>query len=100
MKMKNAADESQVRDAEGKMKRARTGDLEDVRFLLTLPQGRRFIWRLLSHCSVFESIWHPSALIHHNAGRQDVGHFILREVNDANAEAMIEMMKENKKEKE
>jgi len=43
---------------------------------------------------MFESIWHPSALIHANAGRQDFGHFIWQEVEAADQDAVFLMMKE------
>jgi hypothetical protein len=97
--VKNAADPEQVEKAGKKVGLQRENELADLKAVLAMPQGRRFIWRLICHCSVFESIWHPSALIHANAGRQDVGHFILVEVNEANEEALFQMMRENKEKK-
>lgn len=93
--VKNAADEEQVKEAARKEKYRRDVDLEDVKTLLGLPQGRRFIWRLLKQTKVFESVWSPSAQIHYNAGRQDFGHFIMGEVVKANPDALVQMMKES-----
>lgn len=95
--VKNASDPEQVREAEKKVKFDRKQELDDIKFLLSSIQGRRFIWRLLTHCRVFESIWHPSALIHHNSGMQDVGHFIQAEIVAAEPEAYVKMMMENQK---
>lgn len=92
----NAADEEQVHNAEEKLKTKRIQEMEDMRDVLKLPQGRRVMWKLLSHCKVFESIYHPSALIHHNSGRQDVGHFIMAEIMAANEMAFLQMMSESK----
>lgn len=96
--VRNAADEAQVAEAGKRAKFDRKQELEDVRFILDSKQGRRFLWRLLSHCKVFESIWEPSAKIHHNSGRQDVGHFLMAEVVAANEDALLQMMKEAKDE--
>lgn len=92
----NCADPEQVKQAEKKVKNRRDTELEDIRFLLSDRRARNFIWRLLTHCRVFESIWEPSAKIHHNAGRQDVGHFIMAEVVEAREDALLEMMREAK----
>lgn len=93
---KNAANEDHVKQARLSEKLIRERELNDLRYLLQSPQGRRVVWRILSHCRVFESIWHPSALIHHNSGRQDVGHFLMSEVVAAEETALITMMKESK----
>lgn len=94
--VKNAADATQVKEAKQKEVRGRERELNDVRSLLNTREGRRLAWRLLTHCRVFESIWHGSAQIHYNSGMQDVGHFLLAEITEAAPEAFLLMMKENK----
>lgn len=94
--VKNAADPAQVAEAKKKESFSRRDELDDIRFVLSYKQGRRLLWRLLKHCNVFGSVWHPSALIHHNSGKQDVGHFVMAEITEANPEAFLLMMKENK----
>lgn len=95
--IKNAADPKQVDEAEKKEKWSRKQEIEDMQFMLSTMQGRRVLWRFLSHCKVFESIWHPSALIHFHSGRQDVGHFIMSEISEADQEGFLKMMQENYK---
>lgn len=46
--VKNAADIEQVKEADGKAKRSRKDELDDVRHVLSSPQGRRFFWRYLA----------------------------------------------------
>lgn len=94
--VKNAANQTQINEASKVEKRGRELEIQDLKNILSQAHGRRFVWRLLSHCKVFESIWHPSALIHANAGRQDVGHFVLAEVMAADEEAYIKMARESK----
>lgn len=90
----NAASKPQQREAGRKIRDAAQGEDEDLLALLAMVQGRRFLWRMLKHCRVTESIWHPSALIHYNSGVQDVGHFILAEIVRVRPESYLQMMQE------
>lgn len=97
--VQNAADESQVKNAGTKEKRQREKDLDDVRNVLTTLPGRRLLWRYLSECGVFRTSWHPSALIHFNEGKRDMGLKILADITDADENFLLQMMKENKEKK-
>lgn len=97
--VKNAADETQVKEAANKEKRGRERDLEDLSFLLSDVRGRRAMWRILSYCGTFKSIWEPSAKIHYNSGQQDVGHFMLKDLMEASEAGYLLMASEAKKEK-
>lgn len=98
--VKNAADEEQVRRAENKILNGRDREIKDLQEVLSTQCGRRLIFRLLTHCKTFETIWEQSARIHYNAGIQDVGHFIMAEVVAADETALLTMMTENKKERD
>lgn len=95
--VKNAADKKQVKEASRKVKDLDAARIEDLRAVLQTIEGRRFLWRTLEHCQVFGTIWHGSALIHYNSGRQDVGHYLMDQITQADPEAMVQMIKENKK---
>lgn len=97
--VQNAGDPKQVEEARKTQQFRREDELNDLRYLLSQPQFRRFVWRMIKFCRVFESIWHQSAQIHYNSGQQDVGHFITAEIVEAEPNALISMMQENKKEK-
>lgn len=94
--VKNAASEKQVKRASEQEKLKKEDLTKDMRSILKTNEGRRVVWHLLEHCNVFGSIWRPSAEIHYLSGVQDVGHKILSMVNDADPEALIKMMIENK----
>lgn len=98
--VENAADEQQVAAGKRTEKRTRDRELADLKALLALPEGRRVFWRLLTHCSAFASIYddNPQRLAH-NAGRQDVGHFLMLEIDAAVPAALFAMMQEHSKEK-
>lgn len=93
--VKNAADESQVKGAEQKMKSARERELADMRFILSTAQGRRVIWRYLEACGVFQiSFNHSGAITSFNEGMRNIGLKLLTDINDAAPEAYVTMLKE------
>lgn len=95
--VKNAADESQVKGAERTEKRARDRELNDICSILDLPSGRRYIWKLLSRCGVYESSFDVSgSKMYFNEGQRNVGLTILADINEANPEVYVTMMKEAK----
>ena len=94
--VKNAASKEQVENAAFEMEERRNRELNDLRLVLSTKEGRRVMWRFMSHCKAFEGIWDGSARIHYNSGRQDVGHFLIKEVEAADQDAFFTMMKEAK----
>lgn len=93
----NAANPKEVKDAELKEKRGRARELEDVRFLLSTLQGRRFLWKYLGVCKIFETSWEPSAKIHYNEGLRAAGLMMLADITESDPDAFIQMMKEHRK---
>lgn len=84
----NAADRQQIQ---------RDKEMNDLRWVLSDPRGRRFIWRLIGWCKVFESIFDPSgSKAFYNSGRQDIGHRVQLEVCEADQNRYYEMMTEAK----
>lgn len=97
--VQNASNKKQVKAATQKEKRVRDRELEDLRAVLLSREGRRFVWRLLSFCKVFGTVFHSSgSQVYYNAGQQDVGHFVLSEVTAVDENKLIEMMREEKEE--
>lgn len=94
--VKNAADPEQVEKARKKETYSRDAELNDINTLKDSPGLRRFMWRILEYCKVNGSVWEASARIHYNAGQQDVGHFIMAEIAEADEEIFFQMMRENK----
>lgn len=90
----NAADPRQLRHAERKQKQQRERELADIRFVMSSAEGRRFNWSRLAKLGVFGSIWHPSALIHYNAGKQDAGHELMADLLEASEELYLTMERE------
>lgn len=97
--VKNASDESQVKDAEEKTKDKRKQDLLDVYNILNTVHGRRFFNRIIEECNVFGTSFNTNALtMALSEGVKNVGLKLLADMNEAYPEAYFMMLKENKKE--
>lgn len=96
----NAADATQVKKARKTQRRQRTMELEDIRDTVKTVGGRRFIWRLLQQCGTFQSTFSAvDGMTQYNAGRQDIGHFLLSELTHAQPDLLPALMSEAYKEK-
>lgn len=89
-------DEKSVKKESERKRVARDLELDDLRSVLKTDAGRRVIWRLLTKCRTFESVFEQSSKIYYNAGAQDLGHFIMSEIVEANEDFLLIMMKEAK----
>lgn len=90
----------QERDAEADEAKARENrrkELEDLRWLLGHPQGRRVIGRLLDEAGVFRSSFnHSGSVMAFSEGRRHMGLFITSELLEANADGYMKVLKEFK----
>lgn len=93
------SDPKKVQKAKVKEDLAREKELNDIRFIMNDPRGRRFFWRLLGALRTYESVFDNSgSKMAYNSGRQDVGHFLMSEITQANPEAYLTMINEAQKE--
>jgi hypothetical protein len=94
-KKRNAADEKGLKRDAATERYSREKYLNDIRQVLGTPSGCRFVWSLLEKCKTFNSVWEPSARIHYNAGKQDLGHEIMAEIAEADEILLFNLMKDN-----
>ncbi len=91
---KNAADVEKI-NAQGRVVRERERlERNDLATAMSTKIGRRVLWRMLTKCRVFESIYETNARIHFNAGQQDIGHWLMAEMMDADQQAWLAMQAE------
>lgn len=93
--VRDTGDKQQQERVAKKQENKRQQLQEDYHALLNSPNGRRVLWDIIAYCKVFETIWDPSAKIHFNSGRQDVGHFVMAQIMKAKPDALTTMMIEN-----
>jgi hypothetical protein len=92
--VKNASDEEQVKEARLHVRHKREVELDDLKAIVSMPEGRRFISRLLTKFKIAGRVWTPSAEIHRNAGIQEAGQFILGEVIQADRGLAAQLLSE------
>lgn len=96
MTVGNSSDKEQVKKAEKEAKLRRKQELEDVKFLLSTPAGRKTYWRYLESCGVYRSSFTGNSGTFFNEGMRSIGLILLADIHEANPEAYIQMMKENR----
>jgi len=98
--VKNAADKEQVKSARKKETSRRDNELLDVEHMLASFNGRRFMWRFLQMCGMFETSFSQSTnQTFFNEGQRNIGLKLMSDINEANPDAYMTMMKESKGEK-
>lgn len=78
-------------EAEAKETAARL-EVLDMKRALEHDYVQRVLWRIVTDCAVFRSIWDPSSKIHYNAAKQEVGQDILRKMSEADLHFVARMM--------
>ncbi len=96
----NAASEKQVKNAERKVRSIEVKASDDLRAVLSSPNGRRFIWRLLKDCKIYEESFTGNSTTFYNEGRRSVGLKILDSVMKADVDMYLKMQLEHKGEVE
>lgn len=89
-----------ARDAESEelvARERRRKELEDLRWLLGHPQGRRIISRLLDEAGVFRSSFnHSGSIMAFSEGKRHIGLFLTSELLEASADGYMKVLKEFK----
>lgn len=98
--VKNAADAKQVKRAGTTEKLRRQRELEDLRFIMDHPQGRRHVWLQLTRCKIFETSFTGNNTTFFNEGQRNIGLMLLADINEVCPEAYLVMLKEAKQQDE
>ena len=97
--VKNAADETQVKNAEIKVKLNEDQKHNDLKWILATEQGRRFVWRLLETTGIFKSSFTGSSETYFLEGQRNVGLKLLADVMECEPQAYLKMYIDSKKDK-
>lgn len=93
--LKRLEREAEAEEAGARERRRK--ELDDLRWLLGHPQGRRIVSRLLEQAGVFRSSFNTSgSVMAFNEGRRDMGLFITGELIEASADGYMKVLKEFK----
>lgn len=85
------ADEAQARET-------RRRELDDLRWLLGHPQGRRILNRMLERTGVFRTSFnHSGSVMAFNEGRREVGLWVTAELSEASPDGFMKVLLERTK---
>jgi hypothetical protein len=90
----NAANPEHVAQAKREAVDIRERELEDVRFVMSSKEGRRFFDRYQRLCHVHETSFTGNNSTFFNEGERNIGVRMLADVNEACPELYIELLKE------
>jgi hypothetical protein len=98
----NAGDAQHVAKAKSRQKTRGLQKKAAFRRFMSDPEGRMFMWDLLTLCGIFHSSFSVDAVrTAFNEGRRDIGLRLLADINQLSPELYIRMVGENQaKEKE
>lgn len=96
--VKNASDKGQVEKAKRRERTDREKELDDLRFVLGCPQGRRVFWRMIGRTGAFNPPVYPAeennSLRTFKDGERNIGLFLYEEILEAKPQRWIQMQQE------
>jgi hypothetical protein len=91
--VRNAADPEQVAKASKKLESERDKELNDIRILASMPEGKRFFARILAQFKVSNLQWLPDPGAMSNAvGWHEAANWILGEITLADSQIGAELL--------
>lgn len=93
----NVSNEAQVKESAQAAKHRRDKEVSDVAELLSLPSGRRFLWRLLEQAGVYKQSFNGGSETFFNEGQRKIGLWALAEIMEINPDSYLLMIKEHRK---
>lgn len=95
-KAPDASDEAAVKRLEQKDRDLRETELEDLKKLLGVSYGRRLAWRVLEKAGVHRTSFTGNSTTYFNEGARNIGCWFLSEIMEADLDAYLIMLKENR----
>ena len=88
----NAADEDQVRDSEQNAKNERDQEIEDLRDIMAMPQGMRFLRRLMEIGHVFSTSFTGNSKTYFNEGMRNMALMVFNDICEASPNRARDIM--------
>lgn len=76
------------------LKREKDREVADLKKVLSSPEGRRYVWRLMSAAGVFRTSFTGNSTTFFNEGKREIGLTVLSEVMSASMGSFTQMQTE------
>ncbi len=93
--VQNAADPEQVKHGQSVQKRRLERARKDRQAIMASREGRRYLWRLINVCGVFDCAYEDPHAAAYTNGRRSVGATIMREIMEIDPGIYGLMLKES-----
>ena len=77
------------------IKRKRIRHLNDIRKVVSMPEGRRLYFFVLAESGIFRSSFTGNSTTFFNEGARNIGLILLRDIMEAKPDVLTQMMNEN-----
>ena len=91
-------DDIETKNKESKQEYSRRKDreIDDLKTVLKKPEGRRFVYKILSECGVFKASFSLNSMqTAFQEGRRDIGIALLKMLDEAEPQAYSQMLTEH-----
>ena len=93
--------EREAEAEQAQAREARRKELDDVRWLLGHPQGRRFLARLFGVTGLYRTSFnHSGSVMAFNEGQRQVGLFLAAELTEASSDGFMKVLTEHNRTKQ
>ena len=94
----DVGDEKKVKKKKNKQQLVRERELEEIRQVISTAFGRRFLWRILIKCGMFQTLSGYTELsMAIKSGKRDMGLWLVNEINEADKNGYIKLIQEDLK---
>lgn len=98
--MSNASDPKTLREQKRRAKDRRAQEIEDIRELLKIPAGRRFLNRMLTISRTFHESFTGNSTTFYNEGKRSIGVTLAKDIALADREAFANLLSEQAEKQE
>ena len=90
----DAGDGKAVKKRKTKLQIQRENELEELKLVLSSPQGRAVLWRFLGKAGIYEEAFTGNSSTFYKCGKQALGLWLLSEITEADTKGYIQMQQE------
>lgn len=92
--MSDIDDNEKTEKRETKTRLMRRQELQDVAFVLSTIEGRRFYWRMMQRCGIHKSSMTGNNTTYFNEGERNIGLLLLADLEEADPDSYVRCLKE------
>jgi len=94
-KVYDAGDETQVKEKKTKATLEKEREQEELRQLLEDKKFRKFVWKVLSECGVYQEAFTGNSHTFYNEGKRKIGVWLIAQLISSSPKSYVQLQLEN-----